>query len=96
MELIQAPFGWHQGLHMGMHWLWWLFWILVAAAVVWAAWRVVRGGTGGDRGPTRREAPEEVLRRRFSQGEITEDEFRRRLRVLRESRSPGRDAEAGD
>lgn len=92
MWLIQqVPWNWHhEGLYMGMHWLWWLFWILVALVLVWMFWRLLRdGGTRGREEP-RRETAEEVLRRRFSEGEIDEEEFRRRIRLLRESREPGR------
>lgn len=87
MWLIQQmPTGWHHdGLFMGLHWLWWLFWILVVLGVAWAFWRLVRDGETRQREDSNRETAEDILRRRFSEGEIDEDEFRRRLRTLRES-----------
>lgn len=87
MHSLQMPWGWHHdGMLMGWHWLWWLFWIVVVVLVVWALGRFLREDRGTDRRVTDGEDPEEVLRRRFSRGELDEEEFRRRLRVLRESR----------
>ena len=90
MGLMQAPTSWHhQGLYMGMHWLWWLFWILAILVIVWAFWRLGRDERSRERDETRREAAEEALRRRFGEGEIDEDQFLERMRILRESRHPG-------
>ncbi len=78
--------SWHDGgLFMGMHWLWWFAWALTLFAIVWAFVRFY-----GDRTETRRsrdseEAAEEVLRRRFADGDIDDEEFARRLRALRET-----------
>jgi uncharacterized membrane protein len=78
--------GWHGGvLFMGMHWLWWLAWILTIAGALWAFTRV-----RGDRAQTRRrleaeDAAAEVLRRRFAEGDIDEEEFIRRMKALRET-----------
>lgn len=82
-----SPEWHHQGLFMGLHWLWWLFWLLVAFVVGWAFWQLVRDERGLDREESRREDAEEVLRRRFSEGELEEDGFLQGSRVLRESRS---------
>jgi uncharacterized membrane protein len=87
----QMPSSWHhQGLYMGMHWLWWLFWLLVVLLVAWAFWRLVRDERERDRETSRREAAEEILRRRFSEGEIEEEELLHGIRLLRESRSSHR------
>jgi putative membrane protein len=97
MWMIQMPSGWHHGgLFMGLHWLWWIFWILVVLVIGWAFWRLVRDERTRDREETRREDAEEVLRRRFSAGEIDEDEFLHRMHLLRESRPPagGRSSES--
>lgn len=95
--IAQMPTGWHHdGLFMGLHWIWWLFWIFVAFAVVWAFWRVVRDEGTRSRDEPRRETAEDVLRRRFSEGEIDEDEFRRRLRALRESDESGDGSASGE
>ncbi len=71
---------------MGMHWAWWLFWIVVLLMVAWAFWRLF-----AERAEVHREAAgalraEEALRERFARGEIDEDEFVRKLKVLQESR----------
>lgn len=80
--------GWHgmggNGWMWGMHWLWWIFWIALAVFVVWALVSAV----GGDRSKEQprqpeRETAEEALRRRYADGEIDEEEYRERLRVLR-------------
>ena len=81
--------GWHgmggSGWMWGMHWLWWLFWIAVAGFLAWAVVSAI-GSSGSDdpRGPSSRETPEDTLRRRYAAGEIDEEEFRERLRVLRD------------
>lgn len=98
MWLMQRmPTGWHHdGVFMGLHWIWWLFWILVVFGVVWAFWRLVRDqGTRSSDEP-RSETAEDILRRRFSEGGIDEDEFRRRLRALRESTESGDGPASGE
>lgn len=78
--------SWHEGgLFMGMHWLWWAFWVVLLALLLTAFWRLL-----ADRSETRRslgeeERAEEALRRRFAKGEIDEEEYARRLKVLRET-----------
>lgn len=87
---IQMPRSWHDGgMFIGMHWAWWSFWILTALVLGWALWRA-----GADRSGTRRqvrgeEEAEEELRRRYARGEIDDDEFARRLKVLRETHRGG-------
>ncbi len=85
--LIQASETWHhQGLYMGMHWGWWLFWIVVLLIVVWAFWRLFAERSEVHREATGALQAEEALRERFARGEIDEDEFAHRLKVLQESR----------
>lgn len=89
MWMLQMPTGGHhEGLYMGLHWGWWLFWILVVLVLGWAFWRLARDERRRDRDEKHREDAEEVLRRRFSEGDIDEDEFLHRMRRLRESRAP--------
>lgn len=93
---LQAPRTWwgHDGWMMGAHWGWWIFWLVAAVLLVWVLVRVLQSGEGTSSGPggasgagTRPEPdPEQVLRNRFARGEISEEEFRRRMEVLRESR----------
>jgi len=77
------------GDHDGWHWGGWLlmtltmlvFWGLVA----WAVVSLVRRGQepAGGAPPPREPDAEEILRRRFANGEIEEDEYRARLETLR-------------
>jgi putative membrane protein len=67
------PYYWHMG------WMW-LFWILVIVAIVWFARSVAASG----RGPSQpRETPEDILKRRYASGEISQEEFERKLAGLR-------------
>ncbi len=85
-SLVQMNPAWHrQGMYMGMHWAWWLFWILTIVLLLWALWRALADRKETHRRAERTEVAEEALRRRFAAGEIDEDEFARRTRVLRES-----------
>lgn len=90
MWLIQArdATSWHhEGLFMHMHWLWWVIWIVLILFVVWGFVRLVGEQRDQRDASSRREAAEDVLRRRFSEGELDEDQFLHRMRLIRESRS---------
>ena len=62
-----------------------LFWAAVITAIVLAI-RYLVGTGGASGGPPRYEPPrpEDVLAGRFARGEIDEDEYRRRIALLRE------------
>jgi putative membrane protein len=78
-----------------------LFWGLVIAGIVLlfrilsrggssaagprANWPPAAGPAAGPAGPPRAPDPERLLAERFARGELDEDEYRRRLAVLRES-----------
>ena len=48
-------------------------------------WGLSRAGTGGGRrGPSGHERAREILQERFARGELTEQEYRERMRVLDE------------
>jgi putative membrane protein len=70
---------------MGMHWAWLIF-VGTLIVLIWAFWIAFaeQGVTHRQEAP--REGPEEALRKRFAQGEISEEQFAETLRVLRESR----------
>ncbi|MDP2479165.1 MAG: hypothetical protein Q8W51_01205 [Candidatus Palauibacterales bacterium] len=89
MWMIQMSASWHrEGLFMGMHGLWWLFWILTIVIVLWAFSRLLGDGRDQAREERQRTTVEEILRRRFGEGTIGEEEFLRRMHLLHESRPP--------
>jgi putative membrane protein len=63
-----------------------LFLIGVIALVVWALARAFPATGGGER--PRKDRAEEILEERFARGEITAEEYRDSLRVLREKAGP--------
>lgn len=65
--------------------IWGLFGLaVIVLAVIGVIW-LLNSGTGSDRRrPADRETPEEILRRRYAAGEISEDEYLRRRSGLRE------------
>ena len=65
-----------------------LLWLVLIVLVVILIWRLVSGTARPGRMPGPPESPpasaaEEVLRHRFASGEIDEEEYRRRLSILR-------------
>ena len=59
--------------------LMWLFWILLIVVIVWA----VKAIMPADRNNQRTDkSPMEVLQDRFARGEIDEDEYQRRRKLL--------------
>lgn len=63
---------------LGMGWMW-LFWILVVvAAVILVRWLTVQGA-----GPRADDSPEAILKRRYARGELSRQEYQRRLEELR-------------
>jgi putative membrane protein len=69
--------GWWVVMMLGMV----IFWAAVVVGIVWLA----RGFAGGRAPPgePRRETPEEILDRRFAQGDISADEYRERRETIR-------------
>ena len=79
-------FWYHSGMGAGMFWLATLGQLFVWGAIVAAAVLLTRAW----RRPSQDErTAEEILARRFARGELTEEEFRRRLGQLRDSAPPG-------
>ncbi|MER6030061.1 SHOCT domain-containing protein [Streptomyces sp. NPDC001851] len=68
-----------------------LFWILIIALGVLLYRSLARPGEGSDRAGSGQPgtSPEQLLAERFARGEIDEDEYRRRLTVLREGSRDG-------
>ena len=74
---------WHaDGMFVGMHWIWWIIWICTIGVLLWALWRALADRADTHNRVARQEAAEEELRRRFAVGEIDEDEFVQRMRIL--------------
>jgi putative membrane protein len=59
-------------------WVWWILGIALVVAVVWVIARA--GGRGQE---PRHESSEEILKRRYANGEIDHEEYERRLQDLR-------------
>lgn len=68
--------GWH-GWYMG-----WMavFWIAMAVLIVWL---LLRAGSMGSPPPSPPDSPETILKRRFANGEISEEDYRRMLQEIR-------------
>lgn len=73
--------GWSWGMGIWMI-VWWLLLFAAAVALVWLIVRATRGA-GASPGPTQRETPEEIARRRFASGEIDREEYQRMIEDLR-------------
>lgn len=86
LPAFQASRAWHDGgMFMGMHWLWWAFWIATLAVLMWSFFRLLADRSETRQGVRREAAAELLLRERFARGEIDEDQYVRRLEVLRET-----------
>jgi putative membrane protein len=64
---------------MGFGWLWVL---LLAVGAVALAWGLSRAWNAPGAGRDEADRARQILRERFARGEITEEEFRQRLRTL--------------
>ena len=70
------------GFGMGFVWIWPMVLLAGIAALVWGLTRATTGA--GRRGPSGHERAREILQERFARGEISEQEYRERMRVLDE------------
>ena len=57
----------------------WLFWILVIVVIAWAVRAAVAGSGGNGKTPR---SPLEILEERLARGEIDEEEFKRKRKLL--------------
>lgn len=64
---------------MGGMWFWWIVGIAIVAGVFWAMART--SSRTGDNGGT---SAEELLKRRYANGEIDKDAYEKRLHDLRQ------------
>jgi len=83
--------GWYGG---GMGWAGWLgmglFWLGLIAVIVLLVVRLLPGaGPGGPgQGGPRPDSPEEILDRRFAQGEIDVEAYQKQRAALAQARGP--------
>jgi putative membrane protein len=67
---------------MGPSWGWLVLLFVGLALLVWGLVAARRRDAG--RGPGTAQRPEDILRERFARGEMTEEDFRQRLKALRD------------
>lgn len=70
------------GFGMGFGWIWPVLLLAGIAVLVWGLTQATTGG--GRREASGHERAREILQERFARGEITEQEYRERMRVLDE------------
>ena len=63
----------------GMSGFMWIFWVLIIVLIV----LLFRGGASKDGGTPHVDSAVEILKKRFANGEISEEEFEQRLKVLK-------------
>ncbi len=85
MAALQSGTWHYGGLFMGMHWLWWLVWVGTIGALGWAFVRLYSDRARVRRRVGEKEAAEAVLRKRFAQGDIDEDQYLKKVKILRET-----------
>jgi len=83
MDMDGPMGGWDGGF-------WWpfilirlLLWVVFLSVLAWFALRLFSRGRAAARPGAPRDSAEEILRERFARGEISADEYKRSLEVLR-------------
>lgn len=66
---------WYYEYHWGMNWIWWFIWLLL---LIWIF--ALPYDIPGQR--SRREDPLDILKRRYANGEIDQQEYEQRKSVL--------------
>ncbi len=70
----------HDFNFFGGGWMMFVWWFLIIALVVFAIRAVMNSGQSSH--SQRKETPMEILKRRYAEGEIDEEEFKRRKQEL--------------
>ncbi len=63
------------GEFWGMHWIWWILWIIILIWIFATPWDIP-----GQR--TKKDTPFDILKKRFTNGEITKEDFEERKKIL--------------
>lgn len=90
------PRDWGAGYPMGWHYMWgsvgigmfifmMVFWVLIIAGIVALVRWIWTGGAAHHRFERRESEALEILKARFAKGEIGEEEFQTKQKILRES-----------
>lgn len=69
---------WHGVGHMGGMWLWWILGVVIIGALAWAVVKPL-SRTNSEKSTS----AEELLKRRYAQGDIGKEVYEKRLRDLR-------------
>ena len=72
-------YEWNGAGHMVGMWFWWIFCIAIIAAVIWAI-VITSSRTGGNSGAS----AEDLLKRRYANGEVDKDAYEKHLHDLRQ------------
>ncbi len=72
----------------GLGWIFMIvFWAIIIVAIVYIVRYIFfKDGSGISDSTGRKETPEEILKKRLANGEITTKEYEEKLRILREGR----------
>lgn len=60
----------------GMHFFWWIFWILVIAGIIFLVYKLINKNKDDSSKPI------EILKQRLAKGEITEEEYRAKKKLM--------------
>lgn len=67
----------HHGYLWGMNWVWWILWLILLFWIFATPWKIP-----GQR--VKKDSPLEILKKRLAKGEIDEQEYREKKKLLQE------------
>ncbi len=65
----------HDSYFWGMNWIWWILWLVLLFWIFVTPWNVP-----GQR--VKKDTPLDILKKRFAKGEINEEEYREKKKLL--------------